>query len=157
MGEILSVTAVQGKRSLNRRKAIANEDVLEWVAARVRRESGALKSSRLIDISDMIDELGGMTTEQEILERVQVCVSRAWLERSRTKGVSFDCAITDAGIEHLDTIRQQCADEAALPWLERQLRKKTTMWGVTISTIVQVVTLGIALVGLIVAIVALAN
>ena len=81
---------------------------------------------------------------------LQILLSHKWVF-PHGQGVE----ITKTGIVRLSELRERRKEESRLPWMERQLRRKTKMWNVTVSTLVQVGAILISLVSLVVAILAL--
>lgn len=134
------------------RKIRTKDDLLEWIGNEVWRVYDRLEPHRDIEIVDLIGELQDSNASKEVFELLETLHSYKWTS-SVDRGQRVE--ITKTGIVRLAELRERRLEDASLPWIERFLRRKTKMWGVTVSTIVQIVTVIIALIGLVVSFIAL--
>ena len=131
-------------------KTISIDDALEWVVNELTRKYGGAHLDQQVAIDQA---MGGCTfrDEQRIRELFTECASLGYLKVG-VQGNQPTYALTQRGMERVhevDTLREI---EDQLPRLERWLRRKTKAWDLTWNTVVQGVTLAIALAGLIVAV-----
>jgi hypothetical protein len=123
----------------------STDDVLQWFAKELTQQYGGIDLLRPLEVRDLVDNV---PNAKELLKR---CVSLKLLTIV-SKGDPPSYGLTNPGMARIEELDRAQALEDELPRLERWLRRKTKVWDLTVSTLLQGVTLAIAVAGLIMAI-----